>query len=250
MLHFEFTEPPTNAVVVDSSGRNNHGRLAGATWTASGRHGGGCAFAPTAQFIVVPASPSLNVTGISAMAWIKAAEGIDGRTVIERLAADGTGFALGIAGEAHGGGAKGRPFARVGERTVVGDSTVADHFWHHVALVFDGRTLKLYLDGAQQKQTTEWTTALGGAAAELTIGMNRSNPAPAEKDVSFQGTMDEIRIYDRALDGPAVTAIYSSNKPRFTKNEVARRIAELKELKERGLLLDDFFERKMKECEQ
>ena len=47
-----------------------------------------------------------------------------------------------------------------------------------------------------------------------------------------------------------VLAIYTASKPKFSKFEVSRRIAEIKDLKERGLLLDDFYERKLKECEQ
>jgi hypothetical protein len=38
-------------------------------------------------------------------------------------------------------------------------------------------------------------------------------------------------------------------KPKFTKEQVNRRLAELKELLDRGLILQDFYERKVKECE-
>jgi hypothetical protein len=38
-------------------------------------------------------------------------------------------------------------------------------------------------------------------------------------------------------------------KPKFTKEQVNRRLAELKELLNRGLILQDFYERKVKECE-
>ena len=57
-----------------------------------------------------------------------------------------------------------------------------------------------------------------------------------------------------AMDSPPkvlaqAKAVLASTKPKFTKYQVARRIIELKELFARGLLVQSFYERKLKECE-
>jgi len=246
VLHFEFNEAPTNCVIVDSSGKGNAGRIAGAKWTEKGRVGGGCEFGGTDHFIVTPGSASLNAKQASFMVWIKAPEGTTGRTLIDRHSREG--FALTIGEGASG--MRGKALAYVAGHSCAGDNMVADGFWHHLAATYDGETLKLYIDSVVQKQNSAWKGAIGAAGRELTIGANRSHPTAEDKNVSYQGVLDDVRIYNRALAANDIVAIYSASKPKFSKGEVSRRIAELKELKDRGLLLDDFFERKMKECEQ
>jgi len=41
----------------------------------------------------------------------------------------------------------------------------------------------------------------------------------------------------------------AASRPAFTKQQVQRRLKELKDLYDRGLLRQDFYERKVKECE-
>ncbi|MEI6564764.1 MAG: hypothetical protein WCO42_10715 [bacterium] len=46
-----------------------------------------------------------------------------------------------------------------------------------------------------------------------------------------------------------VKVVTSPTQPKFTKDQVTRRLKELKELRDRGLILQDFYDRKVKECE-
>ncbi len=49
---------------------------------------------------------------------------------------------------------------------------------------------------------------------------------------------------------PAKSAVApEAPKPKFTKQQVQRRLRELQDLYERGLLTKEFYERKVKECE-
>jgi hypothetical protein len=61
--------------------------------------------------------------------------------------------------------------------------------------------------------------------------------------------MDEVMIFDHAISDEEVKVVISSTKPKFTKSQVAARVAELKELIERGLITQAFYDRKVKECE-
>lgn len=52
-----------------------------------------------------------------------------------------------------------------------------------------------------------------------------------------------------AQSSPAAKTATPDSKPKFTKEQVNRRLAELKELLDRGLILREFYDRKVKECE-
>jgi hypothetical protein len=83
----------------------------------------------------------------------------------------------------------------------------------------------------------------------LWIGMNGSDLAPGPAKTSFDGALDDVMILGKALSEADIQSQYSAVKPRFTKAQVSRRLVELKELLDRGLILQDFYDRKVKECE-
>jgi hypothetical protein len=61
--------------------------------------------------------------------------------------------------------------------------------------------------------------------------------------------LDEIVVFNRALSADDIKNVLASTQPKFTKQQVERRLAELKELLDRGLILQNFYDRKVKECE-
>jgi hypothetical protein len=77
---------------------------------------------------------------------------------------------------------------------------IADGKWHHVAAVYDGSDMLLYLDGIKsptdypQSGTIQWRGRL------LALGRGDA--------VYYQGQIDETRVYSRALDGDEVRAHY------------------------------------------
>ena len=84
---------------------------------------------------------------------------------------------------------------------------------------------------------------------DLAVGMNRSSPEARAENRSFGGAVDDLMIFNHALSGDEVQAVIDSIKPKFTKAQVARRLAEIKELYDRGLLTKEFYDRKVAECE-
>ncbi len=65
--------------------------------------------------------------------------------------------------------------------------------WHHVAGTFDGAEIKIYVDGALGA-TTEHEGTIEVQPHNLTIGNNSE-----EEGRFYDGVIDEVRIYDRAL---------------------------------------------------
>jgi len=248
MLHFSFDQWEGGGVVTDKTGRNNNGRATGAKWTATGKQAGGFDFLATNNCIQVTNSPTLSSTQVTVAVWFKTgkADAIN-RYILEKSAANG--YALDIEGDSRDSKNRGKLCFTVNGHSCLSDNIVTDNSWHHGTAAFDGESLKLYVDGQLQKQVTPWRGGIAANTNDLTIGLNRSAPTPQEKGLSFEGTIDEVMIFNHALAETEVKTVIASTKPKFTREQVARRLIELKELLDRGLILQDFYDRKVKECE-
>jgi hypothetical protein len=248
MLHFNFDPREGGGVVTDRTGRNNTGHAFGATWTALGKQAGGYDFTATNNYIQVAHSPSLNSTQATWAAWFKTAKSDAlSRYILEKSKEKG--YALSVYGDSKDDPKKGRLCLTINGHMCFSDKAVTDNTWHHGAATYDGENLKLYVDGQLQQQVTMWKGGIAANTNELTLGLNRSNPTATEKGQSFEGTIDEVMIFNHALTGAEVNGVIATMKPAFTKDQVARRLVELKELLDRGLILRDFYDRKVKECE-
>tara|TARA_Y100001938_G_scaffold150609_1_gene242397 strand:- start:491 stop:1288 length:798 start_codon:yes stop_codon:yes gene_type:complete len=92
--------------------------------------------------------------------------------------------------------------------------------WYHLAFVYDGTAtgnanrLKIYVDGTNKtldfSQTIPSTTSNESTygSNSLDIGRNETN-----SNNIFDGKIDEVGIWNVALDADAVTALYNSGKP-------------------------------------
>ena len=67
--------------------------------------------------------------------------------------------------------------------------------WTHVALTYDGAKLRLYVNGTQVA-TTAASGAVQSSSSPLWIGGNQPYGE------YFQGLIDEVRVYNRALTRP------------------------------------------------
>ncbi|MCB9766080.1 MAG: hypothetical protein H6739_40265 [Alphaproteobacteria bacterium] len=82
--------------------------------------------------------------------------------------------------------------------------------WHHVAATFDAGERALYFDGAEVGRDIALHTALGFDGAPLRIGADTDNGAPV---LFFSGRIDEVKVFDCALDPTQVAADYNNNWP-------------------------------------
>jgi hypothetical protein len=249
MLHFSFDEKPVRDLVPDRTGRDHDGRATGATWTVSGKQGGGLAFAASNACLTVSNAPALRLKQATCATWFQTpAATAAGRTIFDKPQEPRC--VLDIAGEAPEAKEKGRLRARFGNQVCLSDSNVTDGAWRHVAATFDGTTLKLYIDGRpQMPAAARPVDAPPTAAGGWVIGLNKTGFAAGEAGRPFVGTLDDIMVFNHVLTEVEVGAVMAAAKPKFTQEQVARRLAELKELLDRGLILQDFYDRKVKECE-
>ena len=72
--------------------------------------------------------------------------------------------------------------------------------WHHVALVRDPAVLKVYLDGELEIEAElEWTIDQPGKLPVFIGGR-------CDKLFGFEGKLDEVAVFDRALGAAEVAA--------------------------------------------
>jgi hypothetical protein len=90
--------------------------------------------------------------------------------------------------------------ATAGRQYFDSGSGLADGNWHFVAMTYDGSYLRAYVDGAQSGMQS--VTGALSTGSPTNIGMYGANYT--------NGSIDELRIYSRALTENEVMLIYSN----------------------------------------
>ena len=75
-----------------------------------------------------------------------------------------------------------------------------DNQWHHVAGVYDGTRVYLYLDGSRATSTSAPLTGSMSPAANLICIGAMGAGSRCSADDAFHGDIDDVRIYNRALN--------------------------------------------------
>jgi len=75
--------------------------------------------------------------------------------------------------------------------------------WHHLAGTYDGTNLRLYIDGKLKVSATH-TGSITHSVFNVTIGTNAQ-----EKERFYNGAIDDVRIYNRALTQDEIAVIYA-----------------------------------------
>jgi hypothetical protein len=253
-LYLGFDQADAGGVVADKSDLKNKARVTDAKWTSSGRKAGGYELPAGGACIEVQNTTALNPKQGTVALWFKASKPDSAQRVILNKGR-GRGYNLSIAGQPKEGEASGKLVATVNGRfQVTSDAAVADGGWHHAAMTCDGKEIKLYIDGQAQKTVTPCPEEMGSSGDPLIIGLPKSKGAQ-DKVQGLVGFVDEVMLFNRALSEEEVkglTAVSSAGgpgRPRFTKQQVAGRLRQLKLLYEEGLLTESFYQDRVKECE-
>ncbi|MGD7653888.1 MAG: LamG-like jellyroll fold domain-containing protein [Verrucomicrobiales bacterium] len=252
VLHFPFDQAGAESSVPDRSGHDNHGKRVGGRWLADGKSGGALQFWGKNCHLGVAASDSLDLAQGTIALWFNTDRSQRGGFSLVHRMAGGRGIALGFSGDSEVKFSRGRiGFSIDGCPPVLSDHYLADGSWHHAAATFDGKTLRLFIDGVAQKQSAGVpVAAVGSSALPITIG---ASPETVKAKRAFQGMLDEVMIFNRPLAAEEIKAMVDAvdpdaAKPRFTKKQIEGRLRQLKQLFDEGLLTREFYDRKVDEC--
>ncbi len=216
ILYYNFDTKPVNGKITDLSGHNNDGKATGIEWVPQGHRGGSVSFGKSDSYITVPNNDGLNPPRFTLAAWIKT----NFKDYVWRRIFDKE-FNVGYDLTMGGGGQEGVPgnlnnrqgqfSLEVAQGSAGSGIEVTDGRWHLVVGTFDGAHIQLYVDG---QPCGKGSAAKGNPAMnlnDLTIGANRSNPKAifGEVDASFNGQMDDVMMYNRALSAAEVQALYN-----------------------------------------
>jgi hypothetical protein len=187
-----------------------------------GRDGKGFAFDGVGE-VTVPDEASLSPRYLTLEAWVYPTD-LNGN--FEVIAAkenepSGLQYALALKGPAGNitriprgqlafalGGISGLPDDDAG--WVAGGGAVPIYAWTHVALTFDGTTARTFINGKVARTLTGLRGLLPLTNGALKIGARASgfiNNAPNER---YNGRIDELTLYNRALTTAEIAAIVSS----------------------------------------
>jgi len=94
---------------------------------------------------------------------------------------------------------------------VTGTTDVVLDKWHHIVTTFNGKELKIYLDG-KEDATSSWTGSIGVPASyKLAIGGMGSNPST----VNINALIADICIYKQTLTSSQIQKLYAQGIEKY-----------------------------------
>jgi hypothetical protein len=76
--------------------------------------------------------------------------------------------------------------------------------YYHIVAVYDGSDFEIYINGE-----LDAFGSFSGEIAQTSIGLTIGQVLPDNKNYNFKGTIDEVRVYDYALNPPEVYELYT-----------------------------------------
>jgi len=190
-------EEGTGVTTEDSSQQGNTGTLNGGTWTTLGKYGKALSFNGTSDLVIVNSSSSLNLSsGMTLEAWVYPTATQSGWSSILHKEADA--YYLHASSPAGAMIPAGGAVYDGTESYLAGTTPLPLNTWTHLAVTYDGAMVRLFVNGSQVSSTAH-TGTIQVTSNPLRIGGNTYGQY-------FQGVIDEVRIYSRAITAAEVAS--------------------------------------------
>jgi hypothetical protein len=175
----------------DSSGNMLNGVLEGNPFWISGVVSNALQFDGAQDDLRISLGSSAPTNAMTVSAWVKGAPTATG-IILERWSANSSAgsYQLSLTN-----GHVELSLSLMGQQVTLGGTTaLVDTNWHHIAGTYDGTQMVVYMDGATNGSLSA-TGTIDVVAEPMLMGL-------------FTGQMDDVRIYDRALSGEVIAALY------------------------------------------
>ena len=180
----------SGTTVSDVSGNGNTGTIVNATWTTSGKLGSALSFNGTNAQVTINDSASLHLTNaVTLEAWVNPSSALTGwQDVIYKPQDNYFLEASSSNGNKPGTGVL---LTSSAEPLAYGSAALTANTWTHLAMTYDGTTLKIYVNGALVTSTAQSGT--------MTTSTTRCRSAAIGPTGNTSGLIDEVRVYNIAL---------------------------------------------------
>ncbi len=195
---------------IDVSGNGHDGTYDLGASRDSGKLGSGAQLdGQKGQVITIQNSDDLNVTKeLSIVAWVKWNKGgiVHGEPrqwpmIVSKIPINEAYLLFLDTGDGVNPDKPSIAFRMKGPGTVYSTVTVTDQTWYHAAGTYDGKSVKIYIDGELSNELNA-SAAIATTSDVLTIGAN-SNASSNR----FDGVIDEVGIFNRALTPDEVKTV-------------------------------------------
>ncbi|PVX26227.1 MAG: hypothetical protein CW716_06475 [Candidatus Bathyarchaeum sp.] len=192
-------------IAYDLSENGNNGSIIGATWV-DGKYGGALDFSDAGKKVDCGNNPVLNPAELTIAAWVNRAYSDVFDHIIDKTndatATEGYRFSITSVNQLR--------FRFVGENMttfdVISKAIIPSNEFVHVAVTYDMRTVKLYINGALVKTEAVNEPILYGSS-NLFIGYGKD-------DVNgLKGIIDDVRVYNCALNDCELVTLYNQSAP-------------------------------------
>src|SRR6056297_3645452 len=235
--------------VSDFSGNGNDGTLEGDPQWVDGRHGKALDFDGSSDYVAIDNlyyNSGGEIPYLTVSAWVKIPEGGGSWSILDydrseyftfaegRLVTDGT-----VEFDTTSSGGSVDDFG--------GTTNIEDGNWHHVAAVFDSSDTndkKIYVDGELDNEKNAYGdgVALGTGVTRYGFigdGSEASSFDGGRNSLYYQGKVDEIRLYHRALSDSEIQDLYNRGLAKITQPDRTGLVAHWKFDEGRGQTTGD-----------
>jgi len=200
-------------IAEDSSGYGNDGTIYGATWV-DGKYGKALSFDGTDDYVDCGNAASLSPTNEeTVIMWVKPSAGYG--ELYPRLIAHDDYVRLYVYIDSATGRLHIHFYTSGGIAGVTSSLSLGIDTWTHVAFLYDGDYMKLYLNGVLYATSAKVSGTINSAGTNLAIGNNLG------KTRSFKGVIDEVRVYNRALSAAEIQEVFEKG-PDFSSRLLAK----------------------------
>jgi hypothetical protein len=210
LISYWMFDEGSGTIAYDSQGSND-GNIYGATWT-TGQINGALSFDGSNDYVTVSnnASQQITTNQMSLAAWIKLAAEVGNtqKRIICKQESSGNSWGLELFGNGYGATGNQVNFHDSDGSSQWRNCTSPTHLdinrWYHIAVTDNAGQIRIYINGGLDSSFTNGYGIPSNINAPIMTGS--SNPA---NYFNFNGIIDEVRFYNRALSDEEIEQIYN-----------------------------------------